>query len=297
MSTWPSASSAPRHYPSSAMRLLITGAAGMLGRDVCAASATAHELIALARADLDITDADGVDAAVSHARPDVVINCAAWTNVDLAEGAEPQACEVNGRGAGNVARAATAAGAWTIHVSSDYVFDGVKREPYLESDLVNPLSAYGRSKLAGERAVAQAAPDSHTIVRSSWLFGAGGPCFPATILRLAAERDELTVVDDQVGCPTFTGHLAGALLELAERRVGGVLHVAAAGNCSWYDFARALVYGAGLACEVKPGTTAELARPAPRPAYSVLRSERGSPVLPDWSEGTAEYMAARVPAA
>ena len=276
------------------MRLLITGAAGMLGRDVCAR--TPHELIALARADLDITDAGAVDAAVSRARPDVVINCAAWTNVDLAEGAEPEACEVNGRGAGNVARAAAGAGAWTIHVSSDYVFDGGRREPYLESDPVNPLSAYGRSKLAGEAAVAQAAPASHTIVRSSWLFGAGGPCFPSTILRLAGERDGLTVVDDQIGCPTFTGHLAGALLELAERRVGGILHVAAAGHCSWYELAKVIVETAGLDCEVAPGSTAELARPAPRPAYSVLRSERDAPALPDWRAGLAEYMAARVPA-
>ena len=119
---------------------------------------------------------------------------------------------MNGAGAGNVARAASASGAWTIHLSSDYVFDGTKRSPYVESDAVRPLSSYGRSKLAGEREVAAEAPERHTIVRSSWLFGAGGPCFPATILRLAAERDELKVVDDQIGCPTFTGHLAHALV-------------------------------------------------------------------------------------
>ena len=277
------------------MRLLITGAAGMLGRDVCGAAAAAgHEPIALERSDLEITDAEAVASAVQRARPDAVINCAAWTNVDLAERSEQDAYEVNGPGAGNVARAAAAAGSWTIHVSSDYVFDGGRRVPYVESDAVNPLSAYGRSKLAGERAVAEGAAASHTIVRSSWLFGAGGSCFPATILRLAAERDELSVVDDQVGCPTFTGHLARALVELAGRRIGGILHVAGAGQCSWFRFAREIVDSAGLACEVRPGSTAELGRPAPRPAYSVLRSERDAPRLPDWREGLAEYMTAAV---
>jgi dTDP-4-dehydrorhamnose reductase len=277
------------------MRLLITGAAGMLGRDVCGATAAAgHEPIALERSDLDITDAEAVASAVQRARPDAVINCAAWTDVDLAERSEQDAYEVNGPGAGNVARAAAAAGAWTIHVSSDYVFDGRRHEPYLESDAVNPLSAYGRSKLAGERAVAEGAPASHTIVRSSWLFGAGGSCFPATILRLAAGRDELSVVDDQVGCPTFTGHLGRALVELAGRRIGGILHVAGAGQCSWFQFAREIVDSAGLACELMPASTAELGRPAPRPAYSVLRSERDAPRLLDWREGLAEYVTAAV---
>jgi dTDP-4-dehydrorhamnose reductase len=291
----------PLVYPWAPMRLLITGAAGMLGHDVCEiATAAGHELSALARAQLDITDAAAVDDAVSRARPEVVINCAAYTNVDGAETESALAEAVNGRGAGNVARAAAAAAAWTIHISSDYVFDGSARTPYVESDPVGPLSAYGRSKLSGERAVADAAPRSHTIVRSSWLFGASGPCFPATIMRLAAERDELSVVDDQVGSPTFTGHLAGALLDLAGRapRAGGIVHVAAAGQCSWFEFAREIVSRAGLECDVTPGTTAELGRPAPRPAFSVLGSERGShaPRLPDWREGLAEYMSLAVTA-
>ncbi len=280
------------------MRLLITGAAGMLGRDVCtAAGAAGHEVTALAHGELDITDADAVVASVGGARPHAVINCAAWTNVDLAERSIEAAAEVNGDGAGNVARAAAAAGAWTIQVSSDYVFDGRKAEPYVESDPVNPLSAYGHSKLAGERAVAGAARDCHTIVRSSWLFGTGGPCFPATILRLAAERDELIVVDDQVGCPTFTGHLADALVQLSERRVGGIVHVAGAGQCSWYEFARAIVEGAAIASDVRPAKTADMARPAPRPAYSVMGTERPSeaPLLPHWREGLAEFMSSAVP--
>ena len=282
------------------MRLLITGAAGMLGHDLSdAASAAGHEVVAAARAQLDIADRPAVDRAVSAAAPDVVLNCAAYTNVDGAETETELAEAVNGRGAGNVAGAAARAGAWTVHVSTDYVFDGTATAPYLESHPVNPLSVYGRTKLAGERAVAGAAPERHTIVRTSWLFGAAGPCFPATILRLAAERDELDVVDDQVGCPTFTGHLARALIELAEpdRRIAGVVHVAAAGQCSWFDLAREIVAGAGLACKVKPTTTAQMPRPAPRPAFSVLRTEFAprAPQLPHWREGLAEYMSQTVP--
>jgi len=276
------------------MRLVITGAAGMLGQDlVAAARGAGHDALAMPRAQLDISDRGAVEAALSAAHADVVFNCAAWTDVDGAESSPEQALAVNGAGAGTVARAAAAAGAWTIHVSSDYVFDGAKRAPYMESDPVGPLSSYGRSKLAGEREVAAAAPERHTVVRSSWLFGAGGPCFPATILRLAGERDELKVVDDQIGCPTFTGHLAQALVELGTRGSlpVGILHVAGGGICSWYEFAREIVDGSGVSCEVQTCTTAEMPRPATRPAYSVLRSERDAPVLPDWRRGLAEYIA------
>jgi len=278
--------------PLGPMRFAITGAAGMLGQDLVAAAEDAgHDAIALRRAELDITDRDAVTQALRETHPDVVFNCAAWTDVDGAERDEEGAVAVNGAGAGHVARAAAASGAWTIHVSSDYVFDGAKRSPYLESDPVSPLSAYGRSKLEGERMVAAEAPDRHTIVRSSWLFGPGGPCFPATILRLAGERDELKVVDDQVGCPTFTGHLAEALVELGVRmpRPVGILHVAGGGSCSWYEFARVIVAGSGVTCDLTPCTTAEMPRPATRPAFSVLRSERGAPALPDWREGLARY--------
>ena len=272
------------------MRILITGAGGMLGQDVGrAAAAGGHAPITLPRAELDIADAEAVSAAVAAAAPDAVINCAAWTNVDGAESEEDGATAVNGPGAGHVAAAAQAVGAWMIHVSSDYVFDGAKRTPYVESDRVGPLSAYGRSKLTGERLVARAAPDSHTVVRSAWLFGAGGRCFPKTIRRLAAERDELTIVDDQVGSPTFTGHLARALVTLAEQRQLGILHVAAEDQCSWCQFAQAIVAASGLHCDVRPITTAEYPVPATRPAYSVLRSERGAPRLPGWRDGLAEF--------
>jgi len=272
----------------------------MLGQDLHAAVTDAgHDVVALPRAELDITDADAVARTLSAAGADVVVNCAAWTDVDGAERSPEQALAVNGSGAGNVARAAEASGAWTIHISSDYVFDGAKGSPYVESDTVGPVSSYGRSKLAGEQAVADAAPERHTIVRSSWLFGAGGPCFPATILRLAGERDELQVVDDQVGAPTFTAHLASALLDLGarEHRPAGVLHVAGGGSCSWFEFAREIVAGAGVRCEVRPCTTAEMPRPATRPAYSVLRSEHGAgvPVLPDWRDGLEQYLALTAP--
>jgi dTDP-4-dehydrorhamnose reductase len=274
------------------MRLLITGASGMLGQDIAhAATAAGHECVALSHGELDITDLPEVLSAVAAASPDVVLNCAAWTDVDGAEVEYEAASAINAEGAGNVARAAHESGAWTIHISSDYVFDGRKRSPYLESDLTGPQSAYGRSKLGGEAAVAEAAPGAHTIVRSSWLFGAGGRCFPATILRLAEERDQLSVVDDQVGCPTFTGHLAAALLELSEARRPGILHVAGQGACSWYEFAREIVAMAGLDCELEPSTTAEQNRPAPRPAYSVLGTERDDvPQLPPWREGLEAYM-------
>jgi len=262
------------------MQFVITGAAGMLGQDLAAAARGAgHDVLAFSRAELDIGDRGALEAVLGAAGADIVFNCAAWTDVDGAESSPDEALAVNGAGAGNVARAAAASGAWTVHVSTDYVFDGTKRSPWVESDPVAPVSSYGRSKLAGEREVAAVAPGRHTIVRTSWLFGAGGPCFPATILRLAETRDELKVVDDQIGCPTFTAHLAAALVDVGVRGVPGIVHVAGGGSCSWYEFAREIVAASGVSW------------PATRPAYSVLRSERDAPVLPDWRRGLAEYMA------
>ncbi len=280
------------------MRLLITGASGMLGVDVRrAAEEAGHEVAALSRHDLDICDASAVTDALGTVAPEVVINCAAYTNVDGAETEPDRAHEVNATAAGQLAAAAGAQGAWILHVSSDYVFSGAKDTPYLESDSTGPLSVYGNSKLAGERAVARAVPGAHTIVRSAWLFGPYGPCFPDTMLRLAAQRDELTVVDDQVGCPTFTGHLARALVDLAERprRPLGVVHAAASGECSWFGFAAEIVQAAGLSTPVRPISTAEFPRPARRPPYSVLRTARSDgPELPDWRAGLSEYLSARL---
>lgn len=279
------------------MRLLVTGAAGMLGVDVQAAAAAAgHEVVALSRAQLDISDPDAVHAAVADARPDAAINCAAYTKVDLAESDPDGAAAVNATGPGHLAEATAAAGAWLVHVSTDYVFDGTKTTPYLESDPTGPRSVYGSTKLLGERALALAAPGKHTIVRSSWLFGTAGPCFPATMLRLAAEHHTLTVVDDQIGSPTFTGHLAPALVELVTRtRLPGVLHLAAAGQCSWYQFAAEIMRQTNTPVEVVPITTEEYPTPARRPAYSVMRSERpDAPTLPDWRQGLGDYLSARV---
>jgi dTDP-4-dehydrorhamnose reductase len=274
------------------MKILGCGAGGMLGRDlVKAGTAAGHEVAALARSELDVTDADAVRAAVARARPDMVVNCAAWTDVDGAEEHEEEALRVNGDGAGNVAAAAAESGASALYVSSDYVFDGGKGEPYVESDAPSPLSAYGRSKLAGEAATAEANP-RHFIVRSSWLFGSHGGNFVATMLRLGTERDELRVVHDQVGCPTWTGHLADGLLRVASGDAHGIHHLAGGGECSWCDFAREIFRQADVACEVHEITTDEYPLPAPRPAYSVLRSTHGSE-LPPWQQGLQAYLGER----
>jgi dTDP-4-dehydrorhamnose reductase len=231
-----------------------------------------------------------VRAAVLAAQPDAVINCAAWTDVDGAETAEAQATAVNGDGAGHVAAAAAAAGALVVHVSSDYVFDGHAEEPYREDAPTAPAGAYGRSKLAGERAVAAAGGRS-AIVRSAWVFGPHGRNFVDTMRRLGAERDEVAVVDDQIGCPTYTGHLAAALVAVAEQGLTGVLHVAGGGRCSWFDLAVATFEETGLACRVRRQSSAELGRPAPRPAFSVLASTRSdAPVLPHWREGLRAHL-------
>ena len=207
---------------------------------------------------------------------DLVLHAAAWTDVDGAEAHPEAAEEVNVVGTRNV----VALGAPVAYFSTDYVFDGTKREPYLESDEPRPLSVYGRSKLAGEREVREG-----WIVRSSWLFGWTGKNFVRTMLELGRERDEVSVVADQVGCPTYVGHLAKATRELLSLP-GGVWHVAAEGECTWAELAGAIFEEAGLDCRVREITTEELGRPAPRPAYSVIRSEReGAPRLPHWREG------------
>jgi dTDP-4-dehydrorhamnose reductase len=274
------------------MRVLVAGAGGMLGRDVVAAAlARGHECLGMSHRQLDVTDPGAVATAVAGAVPEVLINCAAWTDVDGAEGDEPAALAVNEGGAGHLARAALAARAQMLHVSTDYVFDGTARRPYVESDPTSPRTAYGRTKLAGEHAVLSASHD-HAVVRTAWLFGAGGGNFAATMLGLAAAgRDEVAVVTDQIGCPTFTGHLAEKLLDLAAQRRGGVFHAAAGGHCSWNEFAQAIFAGAGLDVRVTPTTSDALARAAARPAWSVLASERDRSPLPAWQDGLAAYLA------
>ena len=276
------------------MRLAVTGAAGMLGHRVCArAQQLGHDVACLTRAEVDITDGDACLRAIEELAPEAIVNCAAYTAVDDAESARDAAMAVNATGAGNVARAAAAAGARVVHVSTDYVFDGTKREPWLESDAVNPQSIYGLTKLRGEEQVADATP-RHAIVRTAWVFGVGGATFVDTMLRLGAGRDEVSVVTDQVGSPTWTGHLADALIELAEREDFGVHHIAGQGACSWNELALETFDQAGVSCRVLPTTSDAFPRPAPRPAYSVLGTERRDPILlPSWQEGLAAHLAER----
>jgi dTDP-4-dehydrorhamnose reductase len=276
------------------MKLLVTGAGGMLGRDVMLAAGNAgHDVVGFGHTELDVTDAASVEAKLDVERPDVVINCAAWTDVDGAEGAEDAAMAVNGTGAGKIAGAAAAVGASVVYVSSDYIFDGAKGAPYVESDQPAPLSAYGRTKLAGEEATAAANP-RHFVVRSSWLFGIGGGNFVETMLRLAASQNEVLVVHDQVGSPTYTWHLAYGIVRLIEGLEYGIHHMAAAGQCSWYEFAREIFEQAKIECKVLSATTDMLGRPAPRPAFSALESQREHAIeLPSWQDGLAGYIAQR----
>jgi dTDP-4-dehydrorhamnose reductase len=266
----------------------------MLGSDaVEACGARGQEVVGLSRAELDVTDAAAVDAAIERHRPDAIVNCAGWTDVDGAEDAEAAAMRVNDTGAALVAAAAAAVGAKVLYVSSDYVFDGAARRPYVESDLPAPLSAYGRSKQAGETSVAVANP-RHFVVRSSWLFGTRGPNFVETMLRLGSEQPEVLVVSDQVGCPTYTRHLAEGLALLIEGDEFGIHHLAGSGSCSWFEFAQEIFDQAGTESRVMAATTEMLARKAPRPPRSVLGSERPDPiVLPHWKQGLAEYMTER----
>jgi dTDP-4-dehydrorhamnose reductase len=276
------------------LKLLVTGAAGMLGRDVMLAAGNAgHDVVGFGRTELDVTDPAGLEKKLDLERPDVVINCAAWTDVDGAEESEQAAFAVNGTGSGNIAAAAAKVGASIVYVSSDYVFDGSKGAPYVESDQVAPLSAYGRTKLAGEEATA-AANKRHFIVRSAWLFGIGGGNFVETMLRLAADHGEVLVVRDQVGSPTYTWHLAYGIVRLIEGIEFGIHHMAAAGQCSWYEFAREIFEQAKVECKVLSGTTEMLGRPAPRPPFSALTSQREHAIrLPSWQDGLAGYLAQR----
>lgn len=276
------------------MRLLVTGANGMLGRDVVAvARGAGHEVIALGHEQLDITDAERVNDALERARPAVAINCAGWTDVDGAEDAEEQATSVNGEGAANLAAATAQLGAIVVYPSTDYVFDGAKDEPYAERDETNPLSAYGRSKLAGERATTEG-NRRNFIVRTSWLFGPGGGNFVETMLQLGSEQGSVLVVHDQVGSPTYTGHLATGIVRMIEGPDYGIHHMAGAGQCSWYEFAEEIFRQAQVDCEVFAATTEEVPRPARRPAHSVLGSRKDTTIkLPPWQHGLSAYLKRR----
>jgi dTDP-4-dehydrorhamnose reductase len=273
----------------------VLGGSGQLGGDVVDAARRQGDFVsAPSHEACDITDSDAVERAITALRPDAVINCAGWTRVDAAEDHQSAAELLNASAAGIVADACAAAGVRLCHMSTDYVFDGTATEPVDESAVPAPRSAYGRSKLHGELAVRERCPD-HLIVRTSWLFGRAGPNFVLTMLRLAAERSELRVVADQRGAPTWTGHLAPALLRLIEIGSPGTYHLTNSGIATWHDLALAAIRARGMDTEVIPITTAEYPTPASRPAYSVLDNRRwrelGEPPLPSWQAGLTSYLA------
>jgi dTDP-4-dehydrorhamnose reductase len=272
----------------------VLGTPGQLGGDlVDEGTRQGHEMVGLTQWECDITDGPAVEHAIASARPDAVINGAAWTQVDAAEEHEAEAEAVNAAGAGLVATACAAAGVRCCHVSTDYVFDGTARSPIPEDAPPSPRSAYGRTKWHGEAAVREQCPD-HLIVRTSWLYGRQGPNFVLTMLRLGAERPQLRVVGDQHGAPTWTGHLAPAMLRLLEIGPPGTYHLTNSGATTWYAFAAAVIQARGLAAEVVPITTAEYPTAAARPAYSVLDNrawrDLGEPPLPGWEEGLRAYL-------
>jgi len=269
------------------MRVLITGAKGQLGADLVRTCHEAgDEVIACGRRELDLTDRDSVMSAITGTRPDIVLNAGAWTAVDACEGDPDRAFGTNAMGVRWVTDAARVTGSHVLHVSTDYVFDGTKVDPYHEWDDPNPQSVYGRSKLGGERE----ADPSHTIVRTSWVCGAHGPNMVKTVLALI-DQPELAFVDDQRGCPSFTADLAPALRRLAVARMAGTFHVTNQGPTTWYGFVRDVLELAGSdPSKVRPITTSELAppRPAPRPANSVLDNAAlrhlGLPLLPHYRD-------------
>jgi dTDP-4-dehydrorhamnose reductase len=288
-----------RHSTIVADSILVVGANGQLGhelvrpQEICAAEA-APLVQGLDVPDVDITDAAGVSALLQKVRPRAVINAAAYTDVDGCERHAQQAFAVNATGPANLAAACRQVGCKLIHVSTDYVFDGRQRHPYDVDDAVNPQGVYGKSKAEGEQRIRDALPD-HVIVRTSWLFGIAGKNFVKTILRLAAERDELRVVADQVGRPTSAADLAAVLLALAQSDLAGTYHFANAGECTWHAFATEIVRQAGLVRPVRPMCTADLGRPAPRPAYSVLDTRKltdHTGIVPrPWQEALTECLA------
>jgi dTDP-4-dehydrorhamnose reductase len=280
-------------------RILIVGSRGMLGtdlmellaREVAASPAGALEVAGVDLPEIDITDPRSVRRHIDRVRPDLVINCAAWTAVDDAESRRDLAMRVNAEGAGNVASAS--AGARLVHLSTDFIFDGKKNTPYVETDEPNPLGVYAESKLAGERLVLERCPDA-LIVRTAWLYGVNGKNFVTTILKLAHSLPELTVVDDQRGSPTWTRDLGEAILALLKADAKGIVHAAGRGSCTWCDFAREIVKLAGLSTPVRAITSAELARPARRPANSALDCSRIEQLtafrFPGWRDSLARFL-------
>jgi dTDP-4-dehydrorhamnose reductase len=280
------------------MRFTLFGASGLLGQELVR-ELEADELTALSSKDADLRDRARIREAIRGSHPDWTILSAAYTDVDGCESDRERALAVNCEGAVNVALAAREAGSRLMFLSTDYVFDGSKRSPYEISDVRNPASVYGESKACAEERLLEILPEV-CIARTSWLFGHGGKCFPATILKLASTRPEISVVNDQRGSPTFTRDLASALVQLCRASARGIMHVTNSGYCTWYEFATEIVRASGLLTRVKPVTTAEFPRPARRPAYSVLSpaSLRAYNVrMPDWQDALRRYLGSNPDAA
>jgi dTDP-4-dehydrorhamnose reductase len=277
------------------MKILVTGAAGMLGRDLAPCLAERHTVVGVDLRDFDLTDQAAVNVALSRIRPDWVVNCAAYTAVDRAETEPEKAAAVNEIAARWVAEACAALQIRLLHLSTDYVFDGLKTEPYRPGDPTNPLGVYGRTKLAGELAVLAALPQA-TILRTAWLYGPHGPNFVAAILRQLDANQPLRVVADQFGAPTYTVHLAEAIRAAVDRGATGIHHATGAGACGWFEFAKTICTLAGRPdYPVEPITTAELDRPAPRPANSRLDCSSLAAAtgytFPEWQDGLRAYLA------
>ncbi len=276
------------------MKVMILGASGLLGKALLR-EWTEDEVVGLGSRDADIRDTHKVREVVEKARPDWMVLAAAYTNVDDCERRPDLAMSVNRDGALNVARAAKQVNARLLFLSSDYVFDGKKTSPYETHEARNPQSAYGRSKAEAEVRLLELLPQC-CIARTSWLFGTGGKCFPDTILKLAGSRPALDVVNDQRGCPTYSVDLARAIIKLCRTGAHGIVHTTNSGNCTWFEFALEIIKGAGLTTEVRPVNSQQMARPATRPAYSVL-SEKSlrqyGIVMPTWQDALHRYLLER----
>jgi dTDP-4-dehydrorhamnose reductase len=277
------------------LRVLVTGAGGQLGRDLvrCFSRDAHHEVVATTRNELDLADRDSILGAITSVEPDAVVHAGAWTAVDACEDDPDKAFRINALGTRHVQHACRIVGARLLYVSTDYVFDGTATDPIDEWQPTNPLGVYGRSKLGGEHEVDIAG--GGTIVRTPWVCGASGKNFVKTMLRLAGERDELTVVADQVGSPSFTEDLAAGIKRLVVGRFPGVFHLTNSGTATWFDLARATFEAVGLDPErVRPITTADYPTPAKRPAYSVLDNAalrlQDLPLLPDWRDALARLV-------
>ncbi len=276
-------------------KVIVTGARGMLGTDLCPLLArSGWEVVPADLAEFDITNRPETLAFVTDQSPSVIINCAAYNAVDEAETQRDLAFRVNRDGAESLAIAARASGALMLHLSSDYVFDGSKAEPYVEDDEARPVNTYGASKHAGEQAV-RATLTEHCIVRTAWLQGIHGKSFTRTILNLAQQGKPLRVVSDQRGSPTYTVHLAHVLVAILKQPLFGIYHAVNSGTCSWYDLACAVVREAGISADITPCVTSDFPRPARRPVNSVLDTSKLLATfgiqLPSWQQGVAEFAA------